>query len=80
MLPFGSMIFAKMMKSESKSDHTSHRNVPCDILLIGGTCVANESILTGEAIPQVKEAVSGAELPEMFSEGKFKQNILFCGT
>ena len=33
---------------------TGSQIIPCDILLIKGTCVVNESILTGESAAQVK--------------------------
>jgi len=32
--------------------------VPCDLLLISGSAVVNESILTGESQPLVKESIA----------------------
>ena len=49
-------------------------------MLLSGTCVANESILTGEAIPQIKEAIAPGELDKKYHEGHYKGNVLFCGT
>ena len=42
-------------KSENKT------TVPCDLLILSGNCTVDESILTGEAIPQLKEDLSNKE-------------------
>jgi magnesium-transporting ATPase (P-type) len=47
---------------------------------LGGSCVVNEAILTGEAIPQIKESLSTGDTQKKFHESHQKGNILFCGT
>jgi cation-transporting ATPase 13A2 len=31
--------------------------LPCDFILLSGTCIINESMLTGESIPVIKSAL-----------------------
>lgn len=80
-VPFISKFANKMGAPQKKEEeNTSYRNISCDILLLGGSCVINEAILTGEAVPQIKEAVSAADVGKKFHEGYQKGSILFCGT
>ncbi|GCB83616.1 hypothetical protein scyTo_0024295, partial [Scyliorhinus torazame] len=63
--------------------------MPCDAVLISGTCVVNESLLTGESVPVLKtnlpvpaRCANGTvqEEEEVYSSENHKRHTLFCGT
>jgi cation-transporting ATPase 13A3/4/5 len=31
--------------------------IPCDLILMAGSCIVNESMLTGESVPMIKSAL-----------------------
>lgn len=55
-------------------------NAPCpaDVILVRGTCIVNEAMLTGESTPQLKEAIDAANLP--LEMKKHARHLLYSGT
>lgn len=61
------------------SNHSSV--MTCDAVLLNGTCILNESMLTGESVPVVKSPLPVPEnLQEIFNIEAHKRNTLFNGT
>ncbi|KAF4660619.1 Cation-transporting atpase [Perkinsus chesapeaki] len=55
--------------------------VPADMLLLAGSsAVVNESMLTGESTPGLKESIISSPDTELDCRGSHKGNILFSGT
>ncbi|XP_021249012.1 probable cation-transporting ATPase 13A5 isoform X2 [Numida meleagris] len=58
-------------------------SLPCDAILIDGSCIVNEGMLTGESIPVMKTPLPLAESPEPWkthSMEDYRRHVLFCGT
>merc|ERR1719210_3240072 len=58
---------------------------PCDVLLLQGSVLVNEAMLTGESVPQMKVAVPLALSSEegqvkLDMKGAHKQHVMSAGT
>lgn len=51
----------------------------CDALLLTGTCIVNESMLTGESVPVTKIALPNLS-DLLYDQKEHSRHTLFCGT
>jgi len=54
--------------------------MPCDMVLLSGQCIVNESMLTGESVPVIKNAIMPVK--ELFDpkSDKASKHTLYSGT
>ncbi|XP_039197442.1 probable cation-transporting ATPase 13A5 isoform X1 [Crotalus tigris] len=58
-------------------------SLPCDAILLEGSCVVNEGMLTGESVPVSKTPLPhfNNTLPwKVYGMGDYRRHVLFCGT
>ncbi|KAN0084090.1 hypothetical protein V8E55_007594 [Tylopilus felleus] len=55
--------------------------VPADVLLVHGTCIVNEAMLSGESTPLLKESIQLLDTSDKIdADGVHKNEVLFSGT
>ena len=53
-------------------------NMPCDAALLSGTCIVNESMLTGESIPVIKNSLPRTD--DLYNIDEDTKYTLYGGT
>ncbi|KAK7350766.1 hypothetical protein VNO77_09701 [Canavalia gladiata] len=64
----------------SSGQNGEEKSVPADMLLLAGSVIVNEAILTGESTPQWKISIAGRGIEEKLSTKRDKNHVLFGGT
>ncbi|GLU21393.1 hypothetical protein SLE2022_375350 [Rubroshorea leprosula] len=64
----------------SSGPNGEDKTVPADMLILAGSTIVNEAILTGESTPQWKVSIAGRGIEEKLTAKRDKNHILFGGT
>ena len=66
----------------SRDKSKKKQAVPCDLVILSGSVVVNEAILTGESQPLVKEGISNLDQVELLLDmnNEHRNSILHSGT
>ncbi|KAL1924700.1 uncharacterized protein VTP21DRAFT_4354 [Calcarisporiella thermophila] len=55
--------------------------VPCDMVIVNGSCIVNEAMLSGESTPLLKESIALRDPNDLLDlTGADKNNVLYGGT
>ena len=83
-VPFGKYIplslFKNMLKNSKGQSDSKKNAMSCDLLILRGSAVVDESILTGENIPQVKSRAGLDSARDGIDKDRLKGSVLFGGT
>jgi manganese-transporting P-type ATPase len=85
MLLPGDVFSIVLPHSTAEQQNEDDAVMPADVLLIGGSCITDEAVLTGESTPQWKEAIAGGnpDAAKAFAAVDVRQDklhVLFGGT
>ncbi|CAL5420624.1 unnamed protein product [Camellia sinensis] len=64
----------------STGENGEDKSVPADMLILAGSAIVNEAILTGESTPQWKVSIMGRGAEDKLSIRRDKTHVLFGGT
>jgi cation-transporting ATPase 13A1 len=65
----------------TKARFQTETTIPADVLLVNGTCIVNEAMLSGESTPLLKESIQLLDRSEKLDvDGGHKGAVLFSGT
>lgn len=78
-IPLSNKLPPRFFKTENINVE-SHKNLPCDFILLNGSVVANEAVLTGESVPQIKDSIETADNEILDIKAINKNSVLYCGT
>ncbi|SNX85664.1 related to YPK9 - vacuolar protein with a possible role in sequestering heavy metals [Melanopsichium pennsylvanicum] len=71
-------------ENDDNFGHQLIETLPCDVVLLEGDCIVNESMLTGESVPVVKAPIPRADLANVLASGadlaRIDKNMLYSGT
>lgn len=88
----GDLISLRIVESEEEQEGTSSQQgnqkpthqetiIPCDLLILSGSAIVNEATLTGESIPQMKDALAEKDTDRNLDvDGADRIHTLFSGT
>ena len=79
----GDIILLERDNTKPKNKNIKKKqSVPCDLLILSGSAVVNEAILTGESQPLVKDSIANLDNVEeaLDMNGEHRANILHSGT
>ena len=70
--------------STPSASQVATTSVPCDCLIVQGSAVVNEASLTGESVPQMKDAIKCTDYLDSNTAldivGSHRVNVIFSGT